>query len=121
MPTSVRATPDHMRPVAKASWRSIPCVDGPGFRSPGLTTRIWSCSAMPASLRSAVTGEERDDLTDGPPTCGADLQRHAPGLEDEEATDEGGVVVGAGGEGHPMGGPGPGPGPAGLPGGHQPR
>src|SRR4029450_9109202 len=36
---------------------------------------------------------------DRPPTRGADLQWHAPGLEDEEATDEGGMVVGAGGEG----------------------
>jgi hypothetical protein len=41
--------------------------------------------------RSAVAGEERDDLADRPPTGGADLKRDAPGLKDEEATDEGSV------------------------------
>ena len=70
--------------------------------------------------RSAVTGEERDDLTDRPPTRGADLQRHAPGLEDEEATDKGGVVVGAGGTGHRMVGLGRRMGQAGLLGVQQP-
>src|SRR5919204_1302908 len=100
MPGSVRAVPDQVRSVAKASCRSIPGVGGPGLRWSGVTSRTCSRrSAMPASFR------RRARPTRQHPACPVARQgpgRCAPGcihemLPVEEATVAADVIVVGGG------------------------